>query len=302
MRRKGAAEARRWRPALERMHSPKLLTVTVASTATAQAGRDKLQTAFRRFCELALGPRGLPGLLASAREFVAQSPDAAQRARFNVELDRFEARIIRKRRKATRPIRMRDLLGSGWRAIEVTYTEAGWHWHIHAALDMAYIPQPFIVAAWLSATRGESQIVDVRAIGKTRDDINEVCKYVSKGWELPDDRARDELRLALYGMQRVKAIGGAVPAEPAHVCPCCERKDCTAHRQSGKLPTLAAFELADGRAARLIDRRGVPTIVVEFKPGFWRVERVPLLDTGAIPQQAIGAVGVGPPGHGPPGG
>ena len=257
MKRKGAAERRRWQPVLERMHSPKLLTLTIRNTATARAGRDELQRAFRSFCELSLGPRGLPGLLAEAQAFVAESPDDMQRARFAVELDRLEARIVRKWRKSDRPVRMRDLLGDGWRAIEVTWSEsAGWHWHIHAALDMPYIPQPFIVAAWKRATGGTSQVCDVRAIGQGAEDIAEVCKYVSKVWELPDEMRRGELRLALYGMQRVKAIGGAVPVE-SHACPCCGGEHCTAKRASGELRTIRVTQTDDGQRRALVDVAGV---------------------------------------------
>ena len=103
-------------------------------------------------------------------------------------------------------------------------------------------------------------------------------------------------------MQRVKAIGGACPVDEPHVCPCCERTECTAARASGELRTLAEFDLSDGQRAALVDVEGVPIVLVEFKPGFWREARGPLLDVGGLAQQERRAGGPGPPATGPPGG
>lgn len=304
MRRKSEGTRRRWLPALERMRHPKMVTLTIANFERARDARDLLQKSFRRFCDMSLGSRNLTALLDDARAFIAECDDDDKRARFATELVRLENRIRRKWRKSDSPVRLRDLLGQGFRSIEITHGD-GFHFHIHAALDCWYLPHPFVRAAWKRATRGAGEVVDVRRIGRGRADILEVAKYLCKSWEMPEG-LRDELRHTIHGMQRVKGIGGARPVEPMHHCPCCGREDCRAEHKGGELRTVATVDLGDVRAA-LVESAGVARWLVEDAgKGVWRASRRPLLDNMAVcvaEQRALAAgLRLAHDATGPPGG
>jgi len=67
----------------------------------------------------------------------------------------------------------------GLAGLEFTYTSAGWHPHIHALIDSAYIPQRLISALWRKITKG-AYIVYIQKCDPTTG-VYEVAKYVAKG-------------------------------------------------------------------------------------------------------------------------
>lgn len=73
----------------------------------------------------------------------------------------------------------RDRVAGGMAGLEFTYTSAGWHPHIHALIDSAYIPQRLLSTAWNNITKG-SYIVYIQAADRYKG-VYEVAKYVAKG-------------------------------------------------------------------------------------------------------------------------
>lgn len=112
------------------------------------------------------------------------------------------------RRSFTR-LRHRRLFKTAWRGgiytIEFTYTgDKGWHIHIHALIDGAYIPQAVISKHWLDIT-GDSQVVWITGAKNSR----QVLKYVLKPTrELFDDSvALDNFLTAIAGKHLVAGFG-----------------------------------------------------------------------------------------------
>lgn len=73
----------------------------------------------------------------------------------------------------------KNAVKGGLASLEFTYTPAGWHPHIHALIDSAYIPQRLLSAAWKRITKG-SYIVYIQAADRYNG-VYEVAKYVAKG-------------------------------------------------------------------------------------------------------------------------
>ena len=230
------ARAAAWLPILEKMHNPSLFSVTIKNGENLQERLFILFSSWRRFLDLRLGPRNLPKFLALAHDFVITHFEEQFRTgdilegeknyrikHWEKSLDRFGLRVS----KSEKP-RLRDFLGYGFGALEITFSELElWHAHLHVVIDAGFLPWPFLVECWKIATKGEGSILDIRALGKTSKDILEVTKYVTKFWEIPEDRF-EELRKAIKGKKRVWPIGGAKPEEVKHVCPCCGKDTCLA--------------------------------------------------------------------------
>lgn len=74
-------------------------------------------------------------------------------------------------------------------SIETTYNSfsGGYHPHIHSLIDVDYISQEKLSRWWLETT-GDSFIVDIREANEKS--VFEVCKYMSKTWDFPDEQLR----------------------------------------------------------------------------------------------------------------
>jgi len=89
--------------------------------------------------------------------------------------------------------------------MEFTYTKAkGWHPHIHALVDGAFIPQDVISNAWLEIT-GNSDVVWIERVKRSK----QVLKYILKpGDDLLDDPiALDNFLTVIQGRHFVSGWG-----------------------------------------------------------------------------------------------
>lgn len=112
------------------------------------------------------------------------------------------------RRYFTR-LRHRKLFRAAWRGgvygIEFTWTgDKGWHIHIHALIDGAYIPQAVISRHWLDIT-GDSQVVWINRSKNSR----QALKYILKPTLelLEDPVALDNFLTAVAGRHLVAGWG-----------------------------------------------------------------------------------------------
>lgn len=82
----------------------------------------------------------------------------------------------------------------GCAILEVKYKPAAdqWHPHLHLLVEGDYIPQKELSANWYAVT-GDSFIVDVRAVGRDKQEIGYVTKYVSKPVETAVYEAPEKL-------------------------------------------------------------------------------------------------------------
>lgn len=103
-----------------------------------------------------------------------------------------------------------------------------WHVHKHLVLDSAFIPQPYLVILWMWVTEEEGKVVDIRKVDKSPKGIAEILKYLTKPWEIPEDK-QDEFRKAVKGLKRVWPLGDAQPAEVNNPCPLCGGSACHGH-------------------------------------------------------------------------
>jgi Replication protein len=84
-----------------------------------------------------------------------------------------------------------------------------WHPHLHCAVEGNYVDAQEIQHAWHQIT-GDSYVVDIRAIDKTKDAAWYIAKYVGKGvndqvWQ--NDTAADEFVLAMKGRRTCATFG-----------------------------------------------------------------------------------------------
>lgn len=87
-----------------------------------------------------------------------------------------------------------------------------WHVHVHVLCEGAYIPQPSLSAAWLTAT-GDSNIVDIRLARQTRQALTYVTKYVTKPIHasvLTHHPSLVEYITAMQGRRTIIALGSWV--------------------------------------------------------------------------------------------
>ena len=112
--------------------------------------------------------------------------------------------------------------GGVW-STEVTWSPVhGWHLHLHAIIDGAYIPQGELSEAWEKLTG--ARVVDIREVKDRRRAAREVLKYVCKPWELDDDQL-DEVAAVFKGRRKADSWGSAREVECAPegelCCPRC---------------------------------------------------------------------------------
>ncbi len=81
----------------------------------------------------------------------------------------------------------------GFYALEVTWSEKGWHLHIHTMIDSGFIAQDVISSAWYYLTNGESYVtwIESASKGKLKEKLPKyVAAYTFKGnepWVWPDE-------------------------------------------------------------------------------------------------------------------
>ena len=283
-----------WLPVVENMKRARMMTLTMKSDMDLASAWSSFNNAFRKFMDLALGTRNCAQLKTDAvtwqvahLEKLYNQGDITSIERHEREtaaltsIDRFFRDIEKRHRQCGKTERIRDVVGPGFISREVTFSFAGWHVHGHAVTDGQYIPHPVLVASWIYATRGAGQVVDIRALNThtaegVRKSMREVIKYLTKMWEIPADKT-DEFRLVIRGKQRIKPLGGAKPAEPETVCPCCGEKTCRAefigqgtelHSETtgdGKQVMILECELIDPGTGMLVNR----PLVFQHGPTGW---------------------------------
>jgi len=100
----------------------------------------------------------------------------------------------------------------GFRSIETTYNdkEKNWHVHLHAVVDIPYIPQRELSNAWKDITG--SYIVHIKQIGgngqSAMEASKEIAKYVAKPGEFMNDaNLINEYLDAVKGLRLVSTFG-----------------------------------------------------------------------------------------------
>jgi hypothetical protein len=166
------------------------------------------------------------------------------------------------------------MIGDGLATLEVTINviSALWHAHRHLVVDSGFIPWHLLVVLWQHATKGQGKIVDIRQLAKGSGAVEEGIKYVTKAWEIPDDKA-DELRHAVFGRKRIWPLGDAQPVEIESVCPGCGKptSECRII-DIGFADTLAAGVTGDGQRWTWVQMRHTEDrVLLLWTDGQWQV-------------------------------
>lgn len=223
----------RWLPVLEEMSRPKLITLTIPSSFDLVERVDFEARTFRRFLDTRLGPVNWSKFKQWSTWFLEghldeHEPDPVIRderyAAGVKSLDRFGRQVARFQREHGSWPRVRDVIGPGFSSREVTWSgKHGWHLHRHLTVDSWFIPWHLLVVVWLWA--GGGWVVDIRSVSSDHKGMREALKYVTKFWEIPDDK-KHHVSAALKGKKKVWPLGGASPLEVDHVCPECQCPEC----------------------------------------------------------------------------
>lgn len=279
----------KWLPVLRRMKNPRFMTLTIRNGYDL-AERNRIHaTAFRKLYDLRLGPRAWPELKAASMDFskmhheklfedgtVTRSEVNERISHWSVSLDKFGETIQGYKSKRGKWPRVRDVMGRGFASYEVTYSpETGWHVHRHCVTSGYFIPWPLLAAAWLRVTKGEGFVVDIRAVDKTDKSIKEMCKYITKSWELPKEKLC-EFRAAIRGVKRVWPLGGAKPGKPETLCPYCGKSDCKAEFVSQGV-TYATGK-SNGRDVLVLQDRDGDLVYFLLTEGRWRATPLEFID------------------------
>jgi hypothetical protein len=117
------------------------------------------------------------------------------------------AEVVARLRKSFRALvrHLGPLVRGGIYSIEVVNKGHGWHVHIHAVIDAAYIPQRRLSADWLAIT-GDSFVVDIRRAWSPREALKYILKYLTKEPELLD-HLKPIYNSALQGVRLTQPFG-----------------------------------------------------------------------------------------------
>jgi len=218
-----------------------MMTLTIKDGSELRERIKHYQEALSRFYDIRLGKRNIERFTLEADSFYRDHINrlslrgdlTSQEASYKLtswerSVNKFNARLIKlvEKNKGKKYPRVRELFGLGVAVFECTYN-LDWHPHRHVVTDAGYIPWAFLVVLWRFATRGEGEIIDIRPIGKTSKDLKEVFKYLSKFWEIPEEKKK-EFREAVKHLRRVQPMGGAKPDKIDKVCPFCGSSACHA--------------------------------------------------------------------------
>ena len=219
---------RKYRPLLEKAKrsSSKALFITFTTWQRPKDGDElrsvfwEMSGAYRKLLDMRLGPRKRKWL----RDMFYQALEASDIRNKDLQAYLFEEFLSYCERNRVQ--KFRDLIKVGIRRPEITYNrEEGWfnpHFHVLWFTDCP-IPQVLLSYLWASLTG--SFIVDIR---EAYDDFEkELIKYMTKFWEIPEDKI-GEVLWGLRGMKKVMLHGVKLIKEPK-TCPYCSREDCKAH-------------------------------------------------------------------------
>lgn len=242
---------RAWYPVLLDMKNPRLLTFTIPDGPVLAERIDFLQSSFRRFMSLRLGPRNLDKLISAAFDFVCnhtaeqvskgkktEDERKSDLTRWQKSLNAFKLAVIKWHDRKGKWPELRHMIGKGFAALETTFGSSTvngekvedlfWHVHRHLCVDGQFIPWPFLCAAWLRATKGAAFVTHIEQVDKTPEGIKEVAKYLSKVWEIPENR-QSEFANAVFGIKRIWPLGGAKPVKVKEPCAGCGDPACKGH-------------------------------------------------------------------------
>jgi len=179
-----------------------------------------LSTSYRKLLDMRLGPRKrkwLREMFYLALEQSEVKNKDLQAYLFGEFIRYCEANGVQK---------FRDIIKVGVRRPEITYrAEDGWfnpHFHVLWFTDCP-IPQVLLSLLWTILTG--SPIVDIRQVSEGFE--NELIKYMTKFWEVPEDKI-GEVLWGLKGMKKVMLHGVKLLKAPKS-CPYCGRDDCKSH-------------------------------------------------------------------------
>jgi len=202
---------------VERMERPTLVTFTIENTPDPETGKEAVQGAFGR-----LRQRGIPYEGEFRGERWTWGTDGGTpvkyqwrrwlRAGGRHDLARdLQKRYVEQPRRSVIPFK--ELVAGGLYGIDIKQQESErFHVHLHAIMDMAYIPQPALASVWYDLTG--AYVVDVRRVGtgqygeKTRSEaVAEVVGYVCKPPEFADESDEVAYMQALKGARLVQPFG-----------------------------------------------------------------------------------------------
>jgi len=276
---------RKWAPVLKAFKSPRMVTLTITSGHDLAGRITAFSEAFRRLLDTRMGARARAQLLVECEAYIAQMQTSDEKRihhrdsikRFMREVERLEeayaagwrdrAPLVIEGLPHSTPVpddsqfKFRHCIGKGLSTLEITYNATeGWHVHRHIALDGSmYIPQVLLTVLWLDATRNAGRIVDIRALRGARW-AREVVKYVSKMWEIPDDKA-DELEFSVKGLKRIWPLGRLKPVQEAEACRSCGSLTCRCEH----VASASNADRLPGTTDYLADVSLVPTIFTVYQ-------------------------------------
>lgn len=152
--------------------------------------------------------------------------------------------------------------------LEVKYTAAGWHPHLHVITTGRYVDVRDLSAAWLRST-GDSSNVDIRRMDRGADACHYVCKYMTKGvssevWD--DDSLAQEYICAMRGTRCANTFGNwrgwrltKPTSDVTDWKPLCTLQELLRRAQHGELAAQGILmQLRPGRLDQQPDETGRP--------------------------------------------
>jgi hypothetical protein len=205
-----------YRGLVNRMVNPTFVTLTQPPSSSAVEGKDEIVGAFRRFRQRKVPPEGEGWMWRTdtSRSGTAWKASLLGGGHHGV-VRRWQERYIQQGRW----IPMDEILRSGIYGIDIKQQESGeYHVHIHAIVDVPYLPQEALASVWNDCGGGE--VADIRRIHErgqegVKNALLELVGYVSKPPEFESLDDEVEAVLALHGSRLVQTFGeahGNVPA------------------------------------------------------------------------------------------
>lgn len=249
----------RYKPEVRKMENPTLLTLTTENADDFERGVDFITDAFAKFrrrtipangelrFETSIDPNDVRrfGYKEVDGEFVEVQGESSRRIvtperdwtwgewqekLMQNERDELVRRLKVRYVKQGRNIPFTELVKGGFYAVDVKSADGEYNVHIHAVVDMAFIPQAAISHVWEDLTG--APVVDVRRIygrseGGVEDALMETVGYALKEPEFESVEEEVEYLLAFEGRPMVSPFGdlyGNVTSRVAYlVCSDCGR-------------------------------------------------------------------------------
>lgn len=219
----------RWAGTMAALPDLKLLTLTIENGPDLKERITTLYQARRRLLDLRLGRNNRKAIWrivnqVTKKKLTAGTIDEGKAARWIEQTERWLDAVARTESKNGKSPKVRALM-KGLGFLETPHAEDSgtWHAHLHLIVSMRYMPQIVLTVLWHMATNGAGRIVDIRKITNADEGLMETAKYVTKAWEIPEQKY-PEVLAALKGVKRVTRIGNIKPApEQETPCPCCNK-------------------------------------------------------------------------------